>query len=736
MEEGVYMYTFSLFFPGAGVHDAFQMRYTVVTSSKSSGIGNGLTYERTGEELTPGQAVMVPLRNKLVEGIIVARQEAEQQKEYDLKQIADILGTGPLLSRAALETVSWVSSYYYCSLRAALGVWLPPVPWSNALPKSVPGYVLAKDMESVRSKKQQAVLDAMQGREWISRSDLMHESGASTAVLRTLVQKGVLGEDRRREVRDEDQAAQKDVPLLAVPTLSPAQEAVYEAMKNDERPSLLFGITGSGKTEIYAQMIATTVLQGKQAILLLPEILLTENFIERFEKLLRRDAIAMIHSRLTEAQRRNEWQRIHAGKVSLVIGSRSALFSPVPNLGLVILDEEHEWTYKNEQAPRYHARDTAEKYCQFAKAKLVLGSATPSLESWARTKSNRYHLARLPMRYGEQPLPTVKLIDLADVEFGNAYPLTPTLIEAIRKQLEKKEQTVLFLNRRGVATALLCLQCRRRVICPDSQLPYSLHHTHSGRPYLLDHTTGMMADVPAICPHCQSPRLHNIGAGTQRIEILLQRLFPTARIIRADSDTIQHPEEIRTLLWKMKNNEADILLGTQSVVKGLDLPNVTLAAVLIADVGLSLPHFRAGERIFQLLTQLTGRSGRAKPGEVLIQTFRPEAPEIMASAKHETEKYMENELKMRIYGGYPPSATIVRLIARGDDAERNAKKAYAQASTAVMKLRNDVKVTVSPTLFGGGKIWHVLMRGAHPQSLLEHIDLKHVVVDVDPVETV
>ncbi len=735
MEDGVHMFTFYLFFSYSEAHDGFLMRYTVVTSSKSSGIGNGLTYELNGSELTAGQPVRVPLRNTLVEGIVLARQEAAQEREYDVKQISEILGSDPLLSPAALNTVSWMSSYYCCSLRQALGVWLPPVPWSNALPRDAAGFMLANASVPVTTAKQQAVVDALLGREWMSRSDLVNESGASPAVLRTLLKKGVLREERRRP-EPAPPVNMKNVPLLAVPTLSPAQEAVYESMTRDERPSLLFGITGSGKTEIYARMIASTVLQGKQAILLLPEILLTENFIERFEKLLRRDSIAMIHSRLTPAQRRSEWQRIHGGEVSLVIGSRSALFSPLRNPGLVILDEEHEWTYKNEQAPRYHARETAETYCRFAKAKLVLGSATPSLESWARAKSDRYHLARLPMRYGEQPLPDVRLIDLADAEFGNAYPLTQTLIAAIKSRLEKKEQSVLFLNRRGVATALLCLQCRRRVICPDSQLPYSLHHTHSGRPYLLDHTTGMMADVPAECPHCHSTRLHSIGAGTQRIELLLQKIFPSARIIRADSDTIQHPEEIRTLLRKMRQNEADILLGTQSVVKGLDLPNVTLAAVLVADVGLSLPHFRAGERIFQLLTQLTGRSGRAKPGEVLIQTFRPEAPEIMAAAKHETEKYMENELKMRIYGGYPPASTIVRLIARGDDAERHAKKAYVQASAAMMKLRNDIKVTVAPTLFGGGKIWHVLLRGADPQSLLGSIDLKNVAVDVDPVETV
>jgi len=713
------------------------MYCTVVTSSKSPGIGNGLTYEVTQGKLVPGQSVRVPLRSRLVDGIVLAVSEAKAESEYDMKQVAEILGNQPLLTQPTLETARWIAKYYCCSLRSALGVWLPPAPWTNALPKSVIGYSKAIAGDALlRSKKQQAILEVMHGKEWVSRQQLLHESGASASVVQTLVKKGMLREERRVEDTLTQATSEHRSRLKAIPILSPSQEEVYVSMKNDARPSLLFGITASGKTEIYARMIVDTVRAGKQAILLLPEILLTEHFIERFQELLSADSIAVIHSHLSEVQRREEWRKIRRGDVSLVIGSRSALFSPLPDIGLIILDEEHEWTYKNEQTPRYHARETAEKLCQFSKAKLVLGSATPSLESWARAKAGLYHLARLPTRYREQPLPTVRLVDLADVEFGNNYPLSPTLIEAIRERLNRKEQSVLFLNRRGVASALLCLQCRRRVICPESQLPYTIHHSQSGKPYLLDHTTGMMADVPATCPHCGSVRLHSIGAGTQRVEILLGRLFPTARIIRADSDTMQHPDDMRTLLSRMRKNEADILLGTQSVVKGLDLPEVTLAAVLVADVGLSLPHFRAGERIFQLLTQLTGRSGRSKPGEVIIQTFRPEAPEIAAAAKHETEKFLENELKMRIYGGYPPASIIVRLISRGDDAEKHAKKAYAQAISAGLKLRNETKVTVAPTLFGGGKVWHVLLRGADPQSLLSSIDLKELTVDVDPVETV
>lgn len=711
------------------------MYCTVVTASKSGGIGNGLTYELDDTELRAGSPVRVPLRNKLVEGIVFDVLYERAAEQYDLKKVTEILGHDPLLTEAALKTVRWMAEYYCCSLRQAMGVWLPAFPWSGVLPKDIVGYRLRRtDSAAVRGKKQQAVVEYLMGKEWIAREDLLQGSGASTAVVAALKTKGVLLEERRKNTAEAP--ADRPSPLRALPILTPAQEAVYEGIKREVRPTLLFGITGSGKTEIYAKLIADAVLEGKQAILLLPEILLTEHFIHRFETLLDRSAISVIHSRLTPAERRDEWKRIHRGDVSLVIGSRSALFAPLRKLSVVVIDEEHEWTYKNEQTPRYHARETAEELCRNAGARLLLGTATPSLESWSRAKSGRYHLARLPMRYREQPLPDVRVVDLADVQFGNLYPLSPSLITAIKSRLERKEQTVLFLNRRGVSTALLCLQCRRRVICPESQLPFTLHHTARGRPYLLDHTTGIVAEVPAQCPHCKSVKLHGIGAGTQRIELLLHSLFPSARLIRADSDTIQHPEEMRSLLQKMRAGEADILLGTQSVVKGLDLPLVTLAAVLIADIGLSLPHFRAGERIFQLLTQLTGRSGRAKPGEVIIQTFRPDAPEIVAASKHETEKYLENELKVRLYSGYPPATRIIRLIVRSAMPDVRAKKLHAEAAKAALQLGNDAKASVAPAFFGAGKLWHVLLRGSAPQELLPHLDLHDIVVDVDAMETI
>jgi len=730
----------------------FDVRYlpvflTVVTASRSGAIGSGLTYEAGDasqapasaeatagrqRDVEPGSLVRVPLRKRIVEGIVIEVMEKKMQTEFDLRSVTDVLGDSPLLTEAQMKTVRWMAEYYCCSLRQALQVWLPPPPWSRLLPQEVVMFRKAKD-DLPRGKKGQAVMEFLNGKAWASHGDIAHETGASAAVLKRLVEQEFISQERQKPAT-RNAKLEKKVHLQ--PSLTPAQNEAHQAINSEQRPSLLFGITGSGKTELYASLIADVIREGKQAILLVPEILLTENVIDRFVQMLPREQISVLHSRLKPGQRKEEWKRIHRGEVALVIGSRSALFAPLRQLGLVILDEEHEWTYKNEQTPRYHARETAEELCRHAGAKLLLGSATPSLESWSHAKTGRYHLARLPDRYGNNELPRVTVVDLAEAEFGKNYPFTSHLLTAIQERLKRKEQSVLFLNRRGAASALLCLQCRRRVISPESQLPFTVHHDGSGKPFLIDHTTNTRVDVPAHCPHCTSVNLIEVGAGTQRIEATLKKLFPHARLLRADTDTLETPEQMRSLLETMKTGDADILLGTQSVVKGLDLPNVTLAAVLIADIGLSLPHFRAGERIMQLLTQLTGRSGRSKPGEVIIQTFRPDAAEVVAAALHATERYLDDELKMRLHAGYPPASAMIRLLLRGPGTAERTRNLHAQMMGASLRSGGAVKISIGPTLFGGGREWQVLLRGTHPRELLAQVNLKDIAIDVDPMETV
>lgn len=708
------------------------MRCLVLLNTRSPGIGNGLTYDARDLPVRPGTLVKVPLRKKSVEGIVLSVDE-DKNDTFEPKPVEEIVGSDPLLTPSQLKLLRWMAGYYYCSLAAALRPFLPASPWRNATPKDVICYRIGKPLEK-GGKRQAELMDYMQGKDWILKEDLKRETGVSSAVLKSLIEKGHLIEERKPA---DTIPPPKSYPVREQrPVFTEAQKQAYDEIVADEKPSVLFGVTGSGKTEIYATLIADMAAQGKQSILLVPEILLTEHTIHRFDKMFDPDRIAVIHSRLTPAAKRLEWMRIHSGEAALVIGSRSALFAPCRNLGLVIIDEEHEWTYKNEQTPRYHARDAAETLCAFSGARLVMGSATPSLEAWSRAKAGRYKLVRIGERYQNRPLPSVQIVDLATVKFGSLYPFSPPLLQAIEKRLERGEQTVLFLNRRGVASAILCLQCRKRLTSPASQLPFTMHRTRDGKPYLLDHIAGVSAPLPATCPHCGSAQMLPVGAGTQKLEDIIATVFPKARVLRADSDTLQFPEQMRNLLSDMRERRADILLGTQSVVKGLDLPGVTLAAVLIADVGLSLPHFRAGERVFQLLTQLTGRSGRAVPGDVIIQTFRPQAAEIVAASQHRTEDYIEAELKLREALKYPPNTSMIRFLIAGPKAEARAKVFHQALLRAIEREKSDATAMLAPTLFGLGQEWHVLLKGSEPGALLPHLPLSEVTVDVDPVDVV
>jgi primosomal protein N' (replication factor Y) len=398
---------------------------------------------------------------------------------------------------------------------------------------------------------------------------------------------------------------------------------------------------------------------------------------------------------------------------------------------LVIIEEEQKWTYKSEKAQRYHARDTAEVLCRESHSKLVLGTGTPSLEAWAKVKGGQFHLATLDAGFSQ---PRVDVIDLTAATPSALYPFTPPLVEAIRERLAKHEQIILFLNRRGLASALLCFECRRRLLSPESQLPYTLHEDDSGKQLLVDHTTGITAPIPARCPSCGGADLRPIGAGTQRIERIVHSLFPSARLLRADRDVLHHPREMQRLLAAMERGEADILIGTQTVLKGLSLPRVTLAAVIVSDIGLSLPDFRAGERVFQCLCRLSQWSAESARRQVLIQTFCPLSPEISFGAQGAIEAYLDQELCVRFSTGYPPAEQMVRIILRGENTPQRAQLLSAHVQEVTRKRGTSVKVSCAPTFFGGGRIWQVLLRGSDLQKVLKELDLTGVSIDVDPIE--
>jgi primosomal protein N' (replication factor Y) len=465
------------------------------------------------------------------------------------------------------------------------------------------------------------------------------------------------------------------------------------------RTFLLHGVTGSGKTEVYLQAIAHALEQGKGAIVLVPEISLTPQTVERFKarfssgKL--QTLVAVLHSHLSAGERHDEWHKIRQGRARIVIGARSAIFAPVEPLGLIIVDEEHEHSYKQEEAPRYHARDVAIMRGQMENAVVVLGSATPSLESYYNCKHGKYTLLELPERVDDQKMPHVRVVDMrqaASQQRGKeGIPIfSPQLKEAITQRLERGEQTILFLNRRGYSTSLQCPKCGEVVQCPNCSLALTFHRQEQK---LCCHICGHVAPVPSVCPNvkCKNPAIRFAGTGTQRVEETLAKLFPQARIKRMDADTMKRKDDYRKVLGDFRTGKTDILVGTQMIAKGLHFPNVTLVGIIYADLALHQPDFRAGERTFQLLTQVAGRAGRGDvEGEVFVQAFAPFHPAIQYARRHDFPGFYEQEIEFREQLKYPPVSRVALLTLKG----RNEDKVKFSAE----HLKRDLEKNLVPAV--------------------------------------
>jgi primosomal protein N' len=463
---------------------------------------------------------------------------------------------------------------------------------------------------------------------------------------------------------------------------------------------LLHGVTGSGKTEIYLQAIAHALEQGRGAIVLVPEISLTPQTVERFKARFSsgrlQTLVAVLHSHLSAGERHDEWHKIRQGRARIVIGARSAIFAPVEPLGLIIVDEEHEYSYKQEEAPRYHARDVAIMRGQFEKAVVVLGSATPSLESFYNCRRGKFTLLELPERVDDQKMPRVRVVDMRQAgRDGKAPPIfSPQLKEAILQRLERKEQTILFLNRRGYSSSLVCEKCGQVCGCPNCSLALTYHRTGQ---VLRCHICGHSESVPTVCPNpkCRNPGIRYSGLGTQKVEDILGKLFPQARVRRMDADVMKRKEDYRLVLGDFRTGKIDILIGTQMIAKGLHFPNVTLVGIIFADMALHQPDFRAGERTFQLLTQVAGRAGRGDiEGEVFVQAFTPFHPAIQYARRHDFVGFYEQEIEFREQLKYPPVGRVALLTLKG----RNEEKVKFSAEHIAKEIEAKVKTfTRGPT---------------------------------------
>jgi primosomal protein N' (replication factor Y) len=528
---------------------------------------------------------------------------------------------------------------------------------------------------------------------------LLVATGASRQTINALVERGMLQMEEREQYRDpyRDTLIQATVPLALTDEQQQAFQTILQPITNEQYQTvLLHGVTGSGKTEIYLQSIEEVLRLGKEAIVLVPEISLTPQLVERFKGRFG-DRVAVLHSRLSAGERYDEWRKIRKGEVQVAIGARSAIFAPFTKLGLIIMDEEHESSYKQEESPRYHAREIARWRAQFHQATLVLGSATPSLESYYYARTDAYRWVTLNERVQGRPFPTMEVVDMREeLKNGNRTMFSNALTQALEKTIAKGEQVVLFLNRRGYATFVLCRSCGEAATCSHCDIALTYHHTNRT---VRCHYCGYSEQVPTKCPKCESEHIRHFGTGTQKVEEELVRYFPGVRVIRMDMDTTSKKGAHERLLRSFGKGEADILLGTQMIAKGLDFPKVTLVGVIAADTMLHLPDFRAVERTYQLLTQVSGRAGRhEQPGKVIIQTYQGDHYSIQMVANHESEAFYRKELLLRKQHVYPPFCGLFTITVSHVDRVLAMKRAVDIANLLKGNSQYEVLGPVPPTV--------------------------------------
>jgi primosomal protein N' (replication factor Y) (superfamily II helicase) len=580
-------------------------------------------------------------------------------------------------------------------------------------------------------------------------AELMHAAKCSPGPIAALRRKGLIRSVSRRiaQRREVQPAIERQKSLVLNADQQKALATILASLNaREHRAILLHGVTGSGKTEVYIQAIEEVARFGRQAIVLVPEISLTPQTLERFRS--RFDAVAVLHSHLSDSERHHQWQRIADGQVQVIVGARSAIFAPAPNLGLIVLDEEHESSFKQETAPRYNARDVAVARAAAEQIPLVLGSATPSLESWHRAKQGQYCLIEMPRRVMDRPLPEVGTIDLRNDIHSRLSrgAISRPLHSAMHEALEDGGQVILLLNRRGFSTHIQCPACGHVMTCPECEIALTHHRTQQ---IALCHYCDYHVPAPAACPKCDFAGIRYSGQGTQKLEAEVHARFPNVTCLRMDTDSMRGVGSHEQALAAFRSGKVRILLGTQMIAKGLDFPNVTLVGVINADTALHLPDFRASERTFHLVTQVAGRTGRGeKGGRVLVQTFNPDHPAIRAAARHDYAAFANGELPIRRALSYPPFASMVRIVIRGPKLELAQEFAVQVAGRLTASLGAGARVLgPAPAPFAklrGRYRFQIQMHGpdgaalraavAEATAALRPPDEVQWIADVDPLD--
>jgi len=632
-----------------------------------------------------GSRIRVPFNKQI--RLATVLELLESTPTDGLKSIQEVCDDRPVFTEPLLKLGKWIADYYCSPLALTLRTMLPQVvrrQEAGFLQRQVATLTERMSEEDYtllthRAPRQASVIEVLRRTEGlITVTDLLKEAGAGRDALLQLAKKGFVKIDSatilRDPVRGETFVSAEALELNAeqAEAFDLLKEAIDHPGDSAPKPILLHGVTGSGKTEVYLQAIEYCLQQERDALVLVPEISLTPQTVERFKSRFQETSygIAVLHSHLSDGERHDEWHRIRRREARIVIGARSAVFAPLGRLGLIVVDEEHETSYKQEEAPRYHARDVAVVRAHLERCPVLLGSATPSLETVHNAEIGKYQRVHLKNRVDDRAMPLIRVIDMrserAHTKSGETI-ISLKLRNAIDDRLAKQEQSLLFLNRRGFSTSMLCNECGYVAQCENCSVSMTYHR---GEQRLVCHLCGYATKAPKVCPECRDPKIRFPGIGTERVEAAVEKIFPKAKVRRMDADTMRQKNALRETLLDFRMGKIDILVGTQMIAKGLHFPNVTLVGIINADTSLHLPDFRSGERTFQLLTQVAGRAGRGElAGEVLIQSATPFAPAIQFARHHDFEGFLEQEMEFRRVCGHPPYHHLLMVLVRSTHQE-------------------------------------------------------------------
>lgn len=648
----------------------------VIVDIAHSEVDKVFDYDCGGLDVSVGSRVIVPFGKMKIEGVVIALKQTSEYMANGIKKIIRLLDSAPAITKECIELLSFMQEKYHLTKASILRLFLPTEMRKGKVREKLVTFVTVNtdlDFDSAlssipqRSKSERGALEFMRDVKTCKIAEL--KSKFTNDSVNRLVEKGYLKKEEKRENRTPYSSLEgysKNVELT-----DEQKNAIASIEATDKRVTLIHGVTGSGKTVVYLRLIREAVESGKTAIMLVPEISLTPQMFRQLKAEFG-DNAAILHSGLSAGEKFDEWWRLRSGEAKIAVGARSAIFAPLENLGVIIIDEEHDGSYTSESNPRYFTFDVAKFRADYNDCKLVLGSATPSVETYLRAKEGAFNLVKLPHRINKKPLPEMIIADMrTEVRRGNDSAFSSALVSELEDCLKKGNQAIIFLNRRGYSQHVVCRECGYVAKCENCDVALNYHSVGN---VLKCHYCGATYKMLTACPDCGSIHINYVGTGTQKVVAELKKRFPSARILRMDNDTTQNKEGHLKILEQFSRHEADILVGTQMIAKGHDFPSVTLVGILDADMSLFFSDYRSGERTFQLITQVAGRSGRAgDKGVVVLQTYNPDNPVLRFATKYDYEGFFEREISLRKTTSYPPYATIVRVMVESDDEEKGVE---------------------------------------------------------------